>query len=100
MTCDVDKKNVINLNLDNHQLDGELTTDIQTFTKLETLNLANNTITGLPDELGKLSYLTDLNLSSNKLTEIPKTLFSDTNLVNLNLSNNSFASIPDTITDL
>jgi len=55
---------------------------------LRTLDASNNQLTGIPAQIGSLSYLQNLNLSNNKITTLPSQISLMTKLKILNLSCN------------
>ena len=69
----------------------EVPQKISTYTNLEVLALANNTISGNFGAISGLSKLTELDFSGNNLSQIPSQISSVTSLKTLNLSNNLFA---------
>lgn len=64
---------------------------ISTLTKLEFLNLSNNSITQNFNHLSTLIILKELNLAGNQLTKIPTEVGMLTQLKTLDLSNNSIS---------
>ena len=64
---------------------------ISTLTKLESLNLSNNSITQNFNHLSTLIILKELNLAGNQLTKIPTEVGMLTQLKTLDLSNNSIS---------
>lgn len=97
VTLNQDKR-VIELNLSNSCLAGELPREIGNFDKLEILNFSYNRIDGLiPQEIKSLKNLKSLDLSDNFISGvIPKEVGMLTNLINLNLSSNGlFREIPN-----
>lgn len=64
---------------------------ISTLTKLQSLNLSNNSIAQNFNYLSTLITLKELNLSGNQLTKIPAELSTLTQLTSLDLSNNAIS---------
>ncbi|OWZ08313.1 Serine/threonine protein kinase [Phytophthora megakarya] len=65
--------------------------------RLQTLNLSDNNIAGLPDSL---SSLTSLDIANNKFTSIPAGIFSMTALQRLDLRGNNFTGVTFTTEQL
>ena len=65
-----------------------------TLTRLQSLTLASNELTGLPADIGSLQDLEVLVLGLNKLTSLPDEIGTLQKLATLDLSNNQFASLP------
>ena len=64
-----DNGRVVELELDDNNLTGELPTELGNLTNLEDLELSDNDLAGqIPPEFGRLSNLDDLNLYTNQLT--------------------------------
>ncbi|KIC01528.1 hypothetical protein OA88_13555 [Flavobacterium sp. JRM] len=70
------------------KLKGNIPASWSKLKKLKTLYLSNNTITGLPDELGEIENLVTLDLSSNLIKTIPVSIGNLSYLVTLNLASN------------
>jgi len=64
------------------------------------LVLHKSTITTLPPEIGKLTYLTNLNLEQNQLTALPNEIWQLTKLESLDLSENSLTELPAGVSKL
>ncbi|KAB1211876.1 hypothetical protein CJ030_MR5G000942 [Morella rubra] len=77
-------------------------TTIGKLTKLQSLNLSNNNITGLPSDLWSLGSLNSLNLSSNRISgSLPNNIGNFGFLEILDLSSNNFSGeIPSAISSL
>ncbi|KAF4361035.1 hypothetical protein F8388_016844 [Cannabis sativa] len=84
---------VVNLDLSDNNLSGELPSNLTNLLGLVNLNLSNNHISGsIPEDISKLGQLLSLDLSSNRLSStIPNSLSSLSFLGHLNLSNNDFS---------
>lgn len=70
---------------------------------LQTLNLANNLLTTLPDNPGRWTCLTELDMSSNQLTTVPSVLFRTrlkSSLSVLKLNKNSLQSLPPQLCEI
>ncbi|WP_162793771.1 leucine-rich repeat domain-containing protein [Runella rosea] len=74
-------------------LGGSLPKGIERMTELETLNLAENRLTQLP-ELGKLTKLRYLIVNNNQLKELPKEIGKAVKLRMLNVENNQLTELP------
>jgi len=73
----------------------ELPESLGKFTDLQRLNLGNNKLTHLPESLGQLTQLQALDLAGNQLTALPECLGQLTKLQSLNLSNNQLTALPE-----
>ena len=69
---------------------------INEFPKLDTLSLANNSLTYIPDSLCSLTSLRDLNLQYNSVKELPERLGMLCSLQRIQLANNSLERLPAT----
>ncbi|WP_348799742.1 leucine-rich repeat domain-containing protein [Flavobacterium adhaerens] len=78
----------------------EIPDNIANFTKLESLNMAENKVQTISPKIAELQELKDLNLSSNKLTEFPKVILELKNLKRLNINFNTISSLPDEMNQL
>ena len=95
--------NVININLTNSGLTGEIPPEIGDLIYLRVLKLNYNELTGpIPSEIGNLTDLFDLELMYNNLSgPIPDELWTLTNLEQLRIQKNQLTgSIPPEIGDL
>ena len=95
--------NVININLTNSGLTGEIPPEIGDLIYLRVLKLNFNELTGpIPSEIGNLTDLFDLELMYNNLSgPIPDELWTLTNLKQLRIQKNQLTgSIPPEIGDL
>ena len=95
--------NVININLTNSGLTGEIPPEIGDLIYLRVLKLNYNELTGpIPSEIGNLTDLFDLELMYNNLSgPIPDELWTLTNLEQLRIQKNQFTGpIPPEIGDL
>lgn len=81
----------VHLNLSDNALTGSIPAEIRHLQQLRTLNLSNNSMTGLPAEIGQLTKLELLDVSNNQLTGLPNELGNLTNLKILNLSGNPYS---------
>jgi len=114
VTCNIEKSNVIQLDLGFHKnshtvivvgrpryygnnLQGEVPKSIENLIKLEKLDLHNNGLSSVPAEIGNLTNLTFLDLSANSLTSIPSEIANLTNLTELDLNGNNLFSLPSEI---
>ena len=68
---------------------------MNSFRKLEQLNISNNALTVFPIELTTLKYLVRLDMSSNKINSLPDHFGKLNRLVNLNLSSNEILTFPN-----
>ncbi|KAF4390098.1 hypothetical protein CsatB_013829 [Cannabis sativa] len=101
--CDAKKEHVIELVVSGLSLSGSIPdTTIGKLTKLQTLDLSNNKITGLPADLWSLNSLKSLNLSSNKISgPLPNDIGNFGLLESFDISSNDFSGkIPETIGSL
>lgn len=81
--------NVINFKIDHNILEGSLLGEIRQMSKLKTLDLSYNNMTGMPAEIGQLSNLEVLNYSYNKIDGLPNELANlKNNLKEFNLTGN------------
>ncbi len=96
-------RRVIELNLEDSGLDGELPTEVANLTKLRILNLSGNRLTGeIPPAIARLSDLETLLLSDNLLSgQIPYDLTRINSLRELRLSSNLLTGcIPDDLLEI
>ncbi|CAD7078954.1 unnamed protein product [Hermetia illucens] len=70
------------------------------FLPIQVLLVANNRLTTLPDELGRMEKLTDLDASCNQLTSLPMRIGDLRNLRSLSLRSNQLVYLPREITYL
>jgi len=101
----IENDRVIELNLQNNLLGGELPNDIRFLTKLKILRLSGNDLTGtIPIGVNYLKKVTELDLSNNKLEgKLPPEIGQMTSLVKLNLQGNQFkenSQIPKDLSQL
>lgn len=68
--------------------------------KLETLNLSENLLHGIPNTMSQLKNLKQINLSKNNISTIPKELCEIAQLDHLDLSSNKIEKIEDYIGNL
>ena len=94
---------VIELNLSDNRLSGQLPSGLGNLAKLRRLDLNDNQLTGeIPASLGNLTDLTNLGLRSNRLSgAIPSELGNLTNLTGLGLGGNQLSgAIPPELGNL
>ncbi|CBI29235.3 hypothetical protein VitviT2T_002848 [Vitis vinifera] len=93
VTCDLETKRVIYLNLPHHKLSGSISPDIGKLELLKLLALQNNNFYGtIPSELGNCTELQALYLQGNYLSGlIPSELGSLLELKDLDISSNSLS---------
>ena len=85
--------------IDHNVLYGSLIGEIRQMSKLQTLDVSYNNMTGMPAEIGQLSNLQTLNYSYNKITGLPNELANlKNNLKTFNLTGNPLSQ--DTINKL
>ena len=69
VTCDVDKKNVVTVNLAKQHFPGRISSSFANLTSLKNLYLNDNNLTGsIPDSLIKLPELVTFDVSNNNLS--------------------------------
>ena len=68
--------------------------------QLAVLDLSDNSLTSVPESLGNLSQLTTLSLRNNELTSVPESLGKLSELTGLYLNNNSLTSVPESLVKL
>lgn len=101
--CDANKEHVIEFVASGLGLSGSIPdTTIGKLTKLQTLDLSNNKITGLPSDLWSLGSLKSLNLSFNQIYgSLPNNIGNFGLLQSFDLSSNNFSGeIPASISSL
>ena len=82
----------------NCALQGELSINLGTLTKLCVIDASFNKLVSLPENLfANLNELTILDLSNNKLTSLPYTVGEMQNCKELMLAHNDFVALPHTI---
>jgi len=89
-----EKGRVVNLELDDMDISGDLPDEIGGLDALITLALDGNAITGVPATIGGLVNLEQLYLSNNMLTSVPAELGQCVSLETLWLNNNQITSLP------
>lgn len=81
--------NIVILKIDHNNLDGSLIGEIRKMSKLRTLDVSYNKMTGMPAEIGQLSNLETLNYSFNNISRLPNELSNlRNNLKEFNLTGN------------
>jgi Leucine-rich repeat (LRR) protein len=80
---------ITDLDLSNNALSGALPGEIRNLTNLESLDVSNNNMTGIPAEIGQLRRLKSLNYSNNQITGLPNELGNLTQLEVFDLSGNN-----------
>ena len=101
--CDSGNEYVINLVASGLDLSGSIPdTTIGKLTKLQSLDLSNNRITGLPSDLWSLGSLKNLNLSHNQISgSLPNNIGNFGLLESFDISSNNFSGdIPAPISSL
>jgi hypothetical protein len=92
VTCDAGDTTVLELELRDNNLSGELPAELGDLKNLKSLVLSSNRLTGIHQDLGKLTNLTTLDISGNRLSgPIPSCIRGLKNLKTLNLSHNYFS---------
>lgn len=94
-----DLSNLQNLDIANNSIRG-LPEDIGGMKSLVDLDAATNSIRTLPDSISELSKLKSLNVSSNRLKRLPESITKLKNLKNLYVSNNPLERMPDKLYDM
>ncbi|KAL3824628.1 hypothetical protein ACJIZ3_020657 [Penstemon smallii] len=103
VSCDENGENVVKFEASGLGLSGVIPdTTIGKLIKLQTLDLSNNKITGLPSDFWSLGSLKNLNLSFNRISgSLSSNIVNFGLLQNLDLSfNNLSLSIPESISSL
>lgn len=83
------KTNTTELNLSHNQLSGALPAEIKNLTRLQTLNVSYNNMTGIPAEIGQMKSLKVIDYSYNNITGLPNELGNLTQLQTLDLRGNN-----------
>lgn len=85
--------NLVVFKIDNNILEGSLIAEVRQMSKLKTLDVSYNNMTGMPAEIGQLSNLETLNYSHNKITGLPNELANlKSNLKTFDLTGNPLTS--------
>lgn len=103
VVCNAGETTILEINLENNNLAGNLPTELSDLNNLQQLHLNSNRISGaMPEQLGSLSNLLSLWLFSNQLSgNIPTTVGGMTSLSDLNLNNNQLTGdIPTQLENL
>jgi len=79
---------------------GKICDELCSLTRLETLELSNNTITDLPREIGSMQSLKELRVSSNSISAVPTGIENLRELTELDISNNMISALPANIGNL
>ncbi len=82
----------VTLNLSGNKFTGALPGEIRHLENLKTLDLSDNTFTGVPAEIGQLANLEILDLSGNPITGLPYELANLKNLKVLDLSDTQYSA--------
>ena len=96
----VENDRIVELNLNNAGLTGELPSEIGELTQLRRLTLFGNELTSLPESIGQLSELEYLDLDQNQLTELPESLGNLVKLRTLWLARNQLTELPTSLGNL
>eukprot|EP01102_Stenamoeba_stenopodia_P016463 TRINITY_DN575_c0_g3_i3.p1 TRINITY_DN575_c0_g3~~TRINITY_DN575_c0_g3_i3.p1 ORF type:complete len:1448 (-),score=605.83 TRINITY_DN575_c0_g3_i3:34-4377(-) len=89
------------LHLNNNQLTEISGSSLESLAAaVTTINAAENRLTKLPPEIGRLTNLTKLYLNNNQLKEIPSEIGQLRQLKELNLRNNKLTDLPSEIANL
>ncbi len=91
----LDNTKLTSLNLSHNSLTGALPAEIKNLSKLQNLNVSFNNMTGVPAEIGQMKSLQILNYSDNQLSGLPMELGNLTQLKILDLSGNPNLSQQD-----
>mmetsp|Transcript_12454 Transcript_12454/g.25466 ORF Transcript_12454/g.25466 Transcript_12454/m.25466 type:complete len:484 (+) Transcript_12454:186-1637(+) len=91
---------VVNVDLRNMDLKGDLPSKIGFLDGLRVLNLHYNEINSIPSEIGKLTSLTELELWGNHLANLPREVGNLHSLTNLYLHYNRLSVLPSTLANL
>ncbi|XP_031383545.1 probable LRR receptor-like serine/threonine-protein kinase At2g24230 [Punica granatum] len=103
VSCDANGEFVLQLNASNFNLSGSIPdTTIGKLTKLQSLDLSGNRITGLPSDFWSLGSLQSLNLSNNLISgSLPSNVGNFGSLESIDLSGNNFSGeIPEAVSSL
>jgi len=103
ITLDTISRRIIEINLSEKNLVGNIPSSIGNLTQLQVLNLSNNSISGcIPDSIANLTQLQTLYISNNSITgSIPSYIGNLINLTSLDLSKNQLTGkIPSSIGNL
>ncbi len=98
--CVNDNGDVIQLNLFNSQLKGEIPDEVFDLKHLEHLDIRENELSCLPDKISNLKQLQSLDARYNLLKDLPDSFSGLEYLEKLYLGNNSFSSIPSIVSEM
>jgi hypothetical protein len=86
------RTDITSLDVSNNKLTGALQAEVRKLANLRTLDLSDNTFTGVPAEVGQLSKLEVLDLSNNPITGLPYEIGNLRNLKTLDLRGTQYSA--------